>query len=92
MSRITAPDGEVSTDTVHCLASDGISLSQQQILAIDNTIHILKSKEIAKIFNWTEMNVGFGGYIPDRGTSGPLHEAEIQKGSYTPNYIQKGKF
>ncbi len=77
--------------TLHGIKSDHISLSQQQILAIDSTIHILKSKEIAKIFNWTEMNVGFGGYIPDRGTSGLLHETEIQVGNITPAWKQSGE-
>lgn len=77
--------------TVHSLASDHISLSQQQILAIDSTMHLLKSEEIAKIFNWTEMNVAFGGYIPDRGAKGPLHEAEVQVGNIIPAWRQSGK-
>ena len=52
---------------------------------------MLKSEEVAKIFDWTEMNVEFGGYKPDRGASGLLHEAEIQTGNITPAWKQSGE-
>ena len=78
-------------NTVHSIKSDHIGLSQRQILAIDSTVQVLKSEEVAKIFNWTEMNVGFGGYIPDRGTSGLFYETEIQVGNITPAWKQSGE-
>ena len=52
---------------------------------------MLKSEEIAKIFDWTEMNVEFGIYKPDRGTSGLLHETEIQIGNIIPAWKQTGE-
>jgi len=77
-------------DTVHALTSSLTHLSQEQILDIQNASHRLKSDNILKIINWTDMDVEFGViYIPSNKTFGEFEEGgTIGEGLYIPTSTQ----
>lgn len=80
-------------DSRHIIASHLANLSSNQILELENALHRLKSDELSKIVNWTEMNVDFGIYIPGRGTSnGTLTPTAIESGNIIPSFESAGSF
>lgn len=65
-------------------------LVQDYKLAAQNALHTLKTTEITKIFNWTELGKDFGYYIPKGTTAGQLEEDETDTGYIAQVAIKRG--
>lgn len=78
-------------DSIHGLTSDNTALSGNQIIVVEDAKHkfILDTPGIV---NWAELEVYFGGYIPDYGKFGSLTASQLAelKALYSNLLIENG--
>ena len=70
--------------TFHSLKTDNIPIIQDFILGMSDDFIRLRSDE-ARVINWDDLGLFFGGYKPDAGSHGELQAATIDDGgNYKP--------